>query len=77
MMPALIYQLAGCMKTFVCRLVKRSVARRVKFKERRRTLDVRVGARREATKYMRPFQQSGKEEISQLIWISLAGIVDQ
>jgi hypothetical protein len=26
---------------------------------------------------MRPFQQSGKEEISQLIWISLAGIVDQ
>jgi hypothetical protein len=45
MMPALIYQLAGCMKTFVCRLL--------------------------------PFQQPGEEEISQLIWMRPAGIVDE
>ncbi len=56
---------------------KASGTRRAKFDELRRTLQYVEARRASATKYMRPFQQPDKEEISQLIWIRLAGIVDR
>jgi hypothetical protein len=44
---------------------------------RRCTLQCVDAKRKKRNELYEAFQQSGKEEISQLIWIRLAGIVDQ
>jgi hypothetical protein len=75
MMPALIYQPAGCLKSCVRRLLKKLQVQGARSSMRRRTLQY-VEARRKKRNELYD-QQSGKEEISQLIWIRLAGIVDQ
>jgi hypothetical protein len=77
MMPALAYQLADCLKTFVCRLLKRLQVQGAHSSVRRRTLQYVEARWAKRNEVYEAFQQPGKEKISQLIWIRLAGIVDQ